>query len=82
MRVTSKGQVTIPKPIRDRLGIQEGSEVEFVERDGYAVLRARTDEQSANERAATDLVEHLKRMRGSMDLGGMTADEFIAWLRD
>jgi AbrB family looped-hinge helix DNA binding protein len=28
--VTSKGQVTIPKSIRQRLGIRQGSQVEFV----------------------------------------------------
>jgi antitoxin PrlF len=27
--VTSKGQVTIPKPVRDRLGIEPGSAVDF-----------------------------------------------------
>ena len=27
--VTSKGQVTIPKPVRDHLGIAPGSQVEF-----------------------------------------------------
>mgnify|MGYP001102582754 CR=1 FL=1 len=30
MRVTEKGQVTIPKEIRDRLNIGPGSEVDFV----------------------------------------------------
>ena len=29
MRVSSKGQVTIPKPLRDRIGIGAGGEVEF-----------------------------------------------------
>lgn len=29
-RITSKGQVTIPKPIRDRLGLAAGQDVEFV----------------------------------------------------
>jgi AbrB family looped-hinge helix DNA binding protein len=29
MRITSKGQVTIPAPIRERLGLVEGTEVEF-----------------------------------------------------
>ncbi|RWK37653.1 MAG: AbrB/MazE/SpoVT family DNA-binding domain-containing protein [Mesorhizobium sp.] len=33
MRVTTKGQVTIPKEIRDRLGIGPGSEVEFLATD-------------------------------------------------
>ena len=30
MRVTTKGQVTIPKEIRDRLRIVPGSEVDFI----------------------------------------------------
>jgi len=29
MKVTTKGQVTIPQEIRDRLGIQPGAEVDF-----------------------------------------------------
>jgi AbrB family looped-hinge helix DNA binding protein len=29
--VTSKGQITIPKSVRDRLGIDAGDKVEFVE---------------------------------------------------
>ena len=37
--VTSKGQVTIPKPVRDRLGIQPGSRVAFeLAADGRVVL--------------------------------------------
>ncbi|WP_108046621.1 AbrB/MazE/SpoVT family DNA-binding domain-containing protein [Bosea sp. 124] len=37
--VTSKGQVTIPKPVRDRLGIKPGSAVDFrMEADGKVVL--------------------------------------------
>ncbi|HEY4254317.1 MAG TPA: AbrB/MazE/SpoVT family DNA-binding domain-containing protein [Roseomonas sp.] len=37
--VTSKGQVTIPKPIRDRLGIQPGNAVDFeLAPDGRVVL--------------------------------------------
>ncbi|WP_029011621.1 AbrB/MazE/SpoVT family DNA-binding domain-containing protein [Niveispirillum irakense] len=37
--VTSKGQVTIPKPVRDRLGIQPGTAVDFeLAPDGRVVL--------------------------------------------
>jgi antitoxin PrlF len=37
--VTSKGQVTIPKPIRDRLAIRRGDAVEFeLAADGRVVL--------------------------------------------
>ncbi len=39
-RVTSKGQVTIPKEVRERLGIEEGEDVEFtVNEDGTVTLR-------------------------------------------
>lgn len=40
-RVTSKGQVTIPKAVRDALGIKEGDEVLFRVEGSRAVL-ART----------------------------------------
>ncbi len=37
--VTSKGQVTIPKRVRDRLGIRPGSKVDFEARpDGQVAL--------------------------------------------
>ncbi len=38
-RVTSKGQVTIPKPVRDRLGLKAGDEVAFVEDEDGAHVR-------------------------------------------
>lgn len=38
MRVTSKGQVTIPQHIRGKLGIAPGSEVEFLEEGDRAYL--------------------------------------------
>jgi AbrB family looped-hinge helix DNA binding protein len=38
-RITSKGQVTIPRPIRDRLGLRPGSAIEFeLTPDGRVVL--------------------------------------------
>ena len=39
MRVTEKGQVTIPKDLRDALGIGAGTEVEFERRDDTIVVR-------------------------------------------
>jgi AbrB family looped-hinge helix DNA binding protein len=38
MRITSKGQVTIPKTIREALGVGPGSEVGFENREGEVVL--------------------------------------------
>lgn len=40
-RVGPKGQVVIPKPMRDELGLEPGSEVDFeLDGDGVRVLRA------------------------------------------
>lgn len=39
--VTSKGQVTLPKKVRDALGIGPGAEVEFDLEEGRAVMRKR-----------------------------------------
>lgn len=38
MRVTTKGQVTIPQPIREKLGIVPSSEVEFVEENSKVYI--------------------------------------------
>ena len=38
MRITTKGQVTIPQPIREKLGISPAVEVDFVEEKGRVYL--------------------------------------------
>ncbi|CDX23355.1 sporulation regulator [Mesorhizobium sp. LCM 4577] len=80
MRVTTKGQVTIPKQIRDHLGIGPGSEVEFVATDEGARLVA-VNENISEEEAARKFREVLDKMEGTLDLGGMTTDEYMEWLR-
>ena len=37
--MTSKGQVTIPKAVRQQLGLQQGTRVAFVVEGDHAVLR-------------------------------------------
>ena len=37
-KVTSKGQVTIPKVIREKLGVHPGEDVGFEERDNLLVI--------------------------------------------
>jgi AbrB family looped-hinge helix DNA binding protein len=39
MKITSKGQVTIPKEIRERFGLLPGTEVEFIEEGGEVRVR-------------------------------------------
>lgn len=43
-RVTEKGQVTIPKEIREQLGIQPGDEIDFEETEEGYVIRKEVDE--------------------------------------
>lgn len=40
-RITSQGQITVPKAVRDRLGLKPGDDVEFEDRDGEVVLLPR-----------------------------------------
>ncbi len=72
--VTSKGQVTIPKSIRDHLGIEPGTAVEFnLAADGRIVLtKAGTPTSAPPSRFAA--------MRGRVKLG-MSTDEIMALLR-
>jgi AbrB family looped-hinge helix DNA binding protein len=56
MRITSKGQVTIPKEFRDKLGVKPGGEVEFVERNGNVIVLAR-----AKNSARADFVERVRQ---------------------
>jgi AbrB family looped-hinge helix DNA binding protein len=37
--ITKKGQVTIPKPFRDRLHIKEGDSLQFELRDNVLILK-------------------------------------------
>ncbi len=37
--LTSKGQITIPQEVRQRLGLRQGDQIEFVIEDGVTVVR-------------------------------------------
>lgn len=73
MRVTEKGQVTIPKDLRDALGIGAGTDVEF-ERDGDTIVVRKTNVENGRGR---QLVE---RLRGRGDVA-LTTDEIMALTR-
>lgn len=72
MRVTTKGQVTIPLRIRRKLNIQPSTEVEFVEdEDGRIYLIKKTD-QPDNKR--------FSKLRGIATVQ-MTTEEIMALTR-
>ncbi len=41
-KMTSKGQTTVPKEVRDFLGLEEGTQVEWIVEDGKATVKPRT----------------------------------------
>ena len=41
MRISGRGRITIPKPLRDRLGLHRGAEVEVTPHDGGVLIRRR-----------------------------------------
>jgi len=75
MRITSKGQITIPQHIRERYGFMPETEVDFVERDGVIVLEAAARSRpDAADRFVTGL-------RGSAR-SALSTDEIMRLTRD
>ncbi len=74
MRITSKGQVTIPVEIRERLGLLPNSEVEFaVEGRAVRIRKARGRKRGRGR----SVVAHLRGKATS----GLTTDQIMALTR-
>jgi AbrB family looped-hinge helix DNA binding protein len=76
MRITTKGQVTIPQDVRERAGLMPGTDVEFIIEAGTVRLVKSTKTSSRSTRGQK-LVESL-RARGDFR---MTTDEVVALMR-
>lgn len=76
MRITSKGQVTIPAEIREQAGLLPHTEVKF-EFDGNAVRIVRVENTKNNGRGSR-LIAHL---RGRGDIA-MSTDAIMALTRN
>jgi AbrB family looped-hinge helix DNA binding protein len=72
MRVTTKGQVTIPQHIREKLGITPFTEIDFVEEEGRIFLVKR--------KAGNAAVRKFEKLRGSATVK-MTTDEIMRLTR-
>ncbi len=75
MRINAKGQVTIPKTIRDQLGLLVGTEVEFIV-EGESVRLVKRDASKGESRGARAV--RLLRCSGPLS---MTTDEIMALTR-
>ena len=74
MRITSKGQVTIPVDIREKLGLMPETEVDFIlEEDGVRLVPRR----DGSARRGSRIVD---RLRGT-GKGKMSTDEIMALTR-
>jgi AbrB family looped-hinge helix DNA binding protein len=75
MRITSKGQVTIPQDIRNRFGFLPETEVEFrIEGNAVRLVKVSPKRGAGRGRAA------VSRLRGSADVK-MSTDEILALTR-
>jgi AbrB family looped-hinge helix DNA binding protein len=76
MRITTKGQVTIPQEIREQLGLLPNTEVTFDVVDGEARLRKATRGRKLSR--GDGVIGHLRGVRPSNKL---TTDEIMALMR-
>jgi antitoxin PrlF len=73
--ITRKGQVTIPKPVRDRLNLKPGNKVDFEPTpDGRFVLI------KTGKKPAARIEGRFNRIRGALK-SDMTTDEIMALMR-
>lgn len=70
--MSSKGQITIPKKVRDALGIEPGDQILFEVRGQECFMRK-------GEKSASGI--DWDRVYGSVDLGGRTTDDIMRELR-
>jgi len=82
--LTVKGQVTIPKDVRDALGLRAGEPVEFDWNDrGEAVIRAGKPDPALSEQRRRDYLLQLQRVaeKYAHRRDGRTTDEIMRDLR-
>jgi len=72
MRVTTKGQVTIPQHIREKLGIVPATDIEFVEEKDRVYIVKREEPGNRNKR--------FRKLRGVATVR-MTTEEIMALTR-
>jgi AbrB family looped-hinge helix DNA binding protein len=80
MKITSKGQVTIPQDIREKAGLHPNTEAEFAWERGRVILRPAGKRASKGERLVQGLKD-LGKHRSKGPTGRMTTDQLMELLR-
>ena len=82
MRVTSKGQVTIPRDLRELAGIAPNSEVIFAMEGGKLTIAPKDGKQELEERIRLErFLESLQRLEGTGNQE-IDADRLMEMTRD
>jgi len=83
VNMTSKGQVLIPKALRDRNGLVPNGPVRvgLNDRGETVVLPATPAVVETREQRMARIRAAIQSVRGSIDLGGLTTDEYMRELR-
>ncbi|EGE61015.1 UNVERIFIED_ORG: AbrB family looped-hinge helix DNA binding protein [Rhizobium esperanzae] len=82
MRVTSKGQVTIPRDLRELAGIETNSEVIFSIENGKLVLSPKNCKQEIEDRGRLDrFLQTIRRLEGTGDQA-IDAEDLMSMTRD
>ena len=82
MRVTSKGQVTIPRDLLELAGIELNSEVIFSIESGRLVLTPKNGKQEIEDRERLDrFMATMKRLEGTGDQA-IDAEALMSMTRD
>lgn len=80
-KMTSKGQVTVPKKVREHLGLKPGSNVEFEYiGDGRVAVKSGTDFEERVQREEERIERALAELRGGAHFA-MTTDELMRLTR-
>jgi AbrB family looped-hinge helix DNA binding protein len=80
MRITSKGQVTIPVEIREKAGLMPDTEVDFSYDGKGNVHIFRAKKKTAGKSRGEKLVEHMRRFAKAHPVT-MTTEEIMALTR-
>lgn len=84
--MTVKGQITVPKDVRDLLGLKPGQKVQ-IETDSDGTVRIiKADPDAEAERRKEEFLERMKKAQAIFAANdaypGMSTDEFMAMIRE